>query len=104
MTRVPRRALPAGDLEAALRACLDILVRMDPAATAAHGLEQCTDDEYLCAVGEAARALHGIDPAAWPGPIRSDPNHSHDERTVRQRWPACADHGNPVNSDDADRV
>ena len=49
------------EIEAALRQLVDIVRRMDPDFTAAHGLPQTTDDEYDAALQKAEDVLDFLD-------------------------------------------
>jgi hypothetical protein len=56
--------------KAALRGCLDVLLRMIPDYCAEGRVEACTDAEHNAAIAAAARALFGVDRRAWPQGIR----------------------------------
>jgi len=49
------------EIEAALRQLVDIVRRMNPDYTAAHGLQQTTDDEYDAALARAEDCLDYLD-------------------------------------------
>ncbi len=55
---------------AALKKCLDILLRMIPDYCTASGAEPCTDRQHDRAIATAARALYGPDEASWPVGVR----------------------------------
>lgn len=65
----PAGAVNAADAafrDEALRACLDVLLRMIPGYCRAAGVEQCTDAQHDEAIHRAVIAVHGPDAGTWP--------------------------------------